>query len=367
MLLPTIQQLAFSKVKGMTLDTASDILAVVGSENEFFRMSERELADLAKVNSKVFSATYRGGLLDEAEAELEFVERNGIRCLYFRDLDYPARLQNVPDAPLVLFAKGEVDFDAKYMVGVVGTRHATLYGQDLAHNLVAGLADLLGKDVCIVSGLAYGIDVASHLAALQAGLPTIAVVAHGLDMIYPAQHRSVAAEMVRRGGAIVTEYGNHTRVHRSNFLARNRIVAALCDCTVVVESAFKGGAMVTAKVAQGYGRDVFAFPGRVGDEYSEGCNALIRKNVAALISSAADLAEMMGWRRVTKPVEKSLFVELTAEEQSVVGIMKGRDVVQINELSALSKLPVHRLMSILFELEFKGAISVLPGNCYKLI
>lgn len=365
--LPTIQQLAFSKVKGMTPDTAADILAVVGSEAEFFRMSERELTELADVNSKIFSAAYREQLLMEAEAELEFVEQNGIRCMYFRNADYPARFQNVPDAPLVLYAKGEADFDAKYMVGVVGTRHATLYGQGLTRSLVAGLGNLLGKDVCIVSGLAYGIDVAAHLAALENGMPTIAVVAHGLDMIYPAQHRSVAAEMVHRGGAIATEYGNHTRVHRSNFLARNRIVAALCDCTVVVESAFKGGALVTARVAQGYGRDVFAFPGRVKDEYSEGCNALIRKNVAALISSASDLTEMMGWRRIAKPVEKSLFPELTAEEQSVVDVMKGREVVQINELSVLSKHPVHRLLSILFELEFKGMVSVLPGNCYRLV
>ena len=192
-------------------------------------------------------------------------------------------------------------------------------------------------------------------------------MAHGLDMIYPAQHRSVAADIVRRRGAVTTEYGCRTRVHRSNFLARNRIIAALSDCTVVVESAFKGGALVTARVAQNYGRDVFAFPGRVGDVYSEGCNTLIRKNVAALVTSASDVVDMMRWERSAKPVEKSLFIEYTKEEQAVVDCLQGRDLVQINELSALLKMPVHKLLSVLFELEFKGAVSVMPGNCYRLV
>ena len=329
MSLPGIEQVAFSKIKGITPETAGAILAAVGSEAEFFRMSERELAELAGAGSHIFAASYREGLLCEAEKELDFVARNGIRCLYFRNQDYPARFQNVPDAPL--------------------------------------LGELVGKDVVVVSGLAYGVDVAAHLAALECGMPTVAVMAHGLDMIYPAQHRSVAADIVRRRGAVTTEYGCRTRVHRSNFLARNRIIAALSDCTVVVESAFKGGALVTAKVAQNYGRDVFAFPGRVGDVYSEGCNTLIRKNVAALVMSASDVVDMMRWERSAKPVEKSLFIEYTKEEQAVVDCLQGRDLVQINELSALLKMPVHKLLSVLFELEFKGAVSVMPGNCYRLV
>ena len=336
MSLPGIEQVAFSKIKGITPETAGAILAAVGSEAEFFRMSERELAELASAGSHIFAASYREGLLCEAEKELDFVARNGIRCLYFRNQDYPARFQNVPDAPLL-------------------------------RDLGAGLGELVGKDVVVVSGLAYGVDVAAHLAALECGMPTVAVMAHGLDMIYPAQHRSVAADIVRRRGAVTTEYGCRTRVHRSNFLARNRIIAALSDCTVVVESAFKGGALVTAKVAQNYGRDVFAFPGRVGDVYSEGCNTLIRKNVAALVTSASDVVDMMRWERSAKPVEKSLFIEYTKEEQAVVDCLQERDLVQINELSALLKMPVHKLLSVLFELEFKGAVSVMPGNCYRLV
>lgn len=367
MSLPGIEQVAFSKIKGITPETAGAILAVVGSEAEFFRMSERELAELASAGSHIFAASYREGLLCEAEKELDFVARNGIRCLYFRNQDYPARFQNVPDAPLLIYAKGDTDLNARCAVGIVGTRHATVYGQKLTRDLVAGLGELVGKDVVVVSGLAYGVDVAAHLAALECGMPTVAVMAHGLDMIYPAQHRSVAADIVRRRGAVTTEYGCRTRVHRSNFLARNRIIAALSDCTVVVESAFKGGALVTAKVAQNYGRDVFAFPGRVGDVYSEGCNTLIRKNVAALATSASDVVDMMRWERSAKPVEKSLFIEYTKEEQAVVDCLQGRDLVQINELSALLKMPVHKLLNVLFELEFKGAVSVMPGNCYRLV
>ena len=366
MSLPGIEQVAFSKIKGITSETAGAILAAVGSEAEFFRMSELELAELASAGSQIFAASYREGLLYEAEKELDFVARNGIRCLYFRNKDYPARFQNVPDAPLLIYAKGGTDFNARCAVGIVGTRHASVYGQKLTRDLVAGLGDLVGKDVVIVSGLAYGIDVASHQTALECGMPTVAVMAHGLDMIYPAQHRSVAADIVRRNGAVATEYGCRTRVHKSNFLARNRIIAALSDCTVVVESAFKGGALVTAKVAQNYGRDVFAFPGRVGDEYSEGCNSLIRKNVAALVTSASDIVDMMCWERSAKPVEKSLFVELTKEELAVVDCLHGRDSVHINELSAMLKMPVHKLLSVLFELEFKGSVSVMPGNCYRL-
>ncbi len=362
----SVAQLAFSRIKGITIDLANTILGVVGSEENFFRMSETELSALAEAKNKVFSASYRESLLNDAERELEFVLKNNIRCLYFRNSDYPARFMPVPDAPLLLYVKGDVDFNSKKIISVVGTRRETVGGRKLTQDLVRDLGEIAGQDVIVTSGLAYGVDVTAHLAALDAGLTTIAVVAHGLDMIYPAQHRSVAIEIIRKDGALATEYASKTRIHRSNFLARNRLIAALADCTIVVESAVKGGALVTAKIAQSYGRDVFAFPGRVGDEFSVGCNNLIKNNVAALVANAEDVIDFMGWKRVAKPIEKSLFVEYTSDEQAVLNCLSGDKTIQINQLSTLLKTPVHKLHSTLFELEFKGAIVVLPGNNYRL-
>lgn len=364
-MIPTVSQLAFSMIRGMTPDVASEILEAVGSEDAFFRMSEKELRDFAQLSSRIFDDGYRSGLLEKAERELAFISEKGVRTVYFTDKDYPARFLTVPDAPLMLFAAGGCKLNAKKLVSIVGTRHATNYGVGLCRDLVVGLAEQVGGDVVIVSGLAYGIDIAAHQAALDVGLPTIAVVAHGLDMIYPAQHRSTAAEIVRHGGAVVTEYPSSTRVHRSNFLARNRIVAALADCTVVVESAEKGGALVTANVAQSYGREVFAFPGKVSDEYSAGCNRLIRKNVASLLLSAADLADAMGWeRKEPVVVQQELFVELTAEEQRIVDLLAEKGELHINELGVALNVPIHKLLSLLVDMEFHGLIDVLPGNRY---
>ncbi len=366
-MIPTVSQLAFSMIRGMTPDIASGILEAVGSEDDFFRMSEKELRDFAQLSNRIFDEDYRNGLLTKAERELAFISEKGIRTVYFTDKDYPARFLTAPDAPLMLYAVGGCDLNARKLVSIVGTRHATNYGLGLCRDLVAGLAKQVGNDVVIVSGLAYGIDIAAHQAALDAGLPTVAVVAHGLDMIYPAQHRSAAAEIVRHGGAVVTEYPSSTRVHRSNFLARNRIVAALSDCTVVVESAEKGGALVTANIAQSYGREVFAFPGKVTDEYSAGCNRLIRKNVASLLLSAADLADAMGWeRKEPMPVQQELFVELTAEEQQIVDLLGEKGELHINDLGAALNVPIHKLLSLLVDMEFRGLVDVLPGNRYAV-
>lgn len=363
---PSISQLAFSMLRGMTAELAAAVLAVVGTEERFFEMSESELVACSQLSSRFFRRDYRDGLLSLAEGELEFILKNTIKATYFSDGDYPVRLQTVPDAPVMLFQKGACDLCSKHIVSIVGTRHATAYGVGLCRDLVAGLKSQIGDDVVVVSGLAYGIDVAAHLAALEYGLPTVAVLAHGLDMIYPAQHRGVARDIVRNGGAVVTEYCSRSRVHKGNFLARNRIVAALSDCTVVVESASKGGALVTANIAQGYGREVMAFPGRSGDEFSRGCNDLIRRNVASLIEGVGDLVDLLQWKRDTKPVEAPLFVELTPQEEQVVAEMRKRDVSQLNDLCGATRIPVHVMLGLLFELELKGIVRVLPGNRYQL-
>ena len=240
MVAPTEYEIGFSMLKGIHPDVATAILDVVGSEEEFFLRLERELSERVGMASRLFDEGYRRQVLERARLELDYLERKAIGTCYFRNSDYPVRFQTVPDAPLMLYTVGPLDLNAKRLVSIVGTRNATRYGVECCRDLVLGLKEQVGDDVVIVSGLAYGIDVAAHQAALETGLPTVAVVAHGLDTIYPAAHRAVAIEIINQGGAVVTEYPHGVRAHRSNFLARNRIIAALSDCTVVVESAFKG-------------------------------------------------------------------------------------------------------------------------------
>ena len=365
--LPSIYQIAFSSLKGISIETANEILSDVGTEENFFRMSDIDLQKLSGTNNRIFDDTYRSGLLENARKEQEFITNKNIGTYYFRDENFPVRLQNAPDAPLLIYSAGRCDLNAKKIVSVVGTRHATIYGTNLCRELISDLKSKIGNDVVIVSGLAYGVDVTAHLASLDAGLRTVAVMAHGLDMIYPAQHRQTAADIIKEGGAVITEYPSRTRIHRSNFLARNRIIAALSDCTVVVESARKGGALVTANIAASYGRDVFAFPGRTNDEYSEGCNTLITKNVAALITSADDMIDLMCWeRKNSKPVQQELFIKLDSNEQMIYDRLSANGTASVNELSLTVKIPVHKLLSILVDMEFRGIIQSLPGNRYTL-
>lgn len=264
----------------------------------------------------------------KAGDELSYIEKNHIRCIAFTDEAYPARLRECEDAPLVLYSLGNAGFNATRVVSIVGTRKATEYGKDLTAAFVRDLATLC-PGIIIVSGLAYGIDVAAHRAALAAGLPTIGVLAHGLDRIYPAAHRSTAAQMVRQCGGLLTEYMSGTQPERQNFVQRNRIVAGMADAVVVIESAAKGGALITAEMAMGYGRDCMAFPGRVADEYSRGCNNLIRSNGAALITSAEDFMHAMNWPLATDaapaPTQRELFVELDEDERKIMKILRAAD------------------------------------------
>lgn len=364
---PTIYQVAFASIKGITIDIANEILSIVGSEEEFFRISEKELQTTTQLTPRLLKKDYRDALLIDAEITIEESERKHVGMHYYRQDSFPTRFQTVPDAPLLIYSAGNCDLNSAKIVSIVGTRHSTAYGMDLCKSFVGGLKDKVGNDVVVVSGLAYGIDITAHRAALSCGLPTIAVVAHGLDTIYPAAHRGDAIEIVRSGGAILSEYKFSTKVHRSNFLARNRLIAAMADCTIVMESAFKGGALVTANVALNYGRDVFAFPGRIGDEYSEGCNKLIKKNVASLITSVDDVIDAMGWeKKKDGPVELELFPQLSSEEQKIYDIISDRETVNVNALAGNVGMPFHRILSTLIDLEFRGIVRALPGNQYAL-
>ena len=307
-----------------------------------------------------------------AEAELEFCQKHGILPLPMNDEHYPARLRECDDAPLMLFYRGNADLNQQRVINIVGTRHCTAYGKDVISRFVRDLKSLCPQ-LLIVSGLAYGVDINAHRAALENGYETVGVLAHGLDQIYPPRHRETAVKMISQGG-LLTEFVTQTNADKVNFVRRNRIVAGMSDACILVESAARGGGLITARLSRDYNRDVFAFPGRVGDEYSEGCNNLIRNNGAALITSAQDFVEAMGWitdaqlnEARQKGIERQLFPSLSPEEMQIVGALQKQNDQQINMLSVTSNLPVARLTAILFELELKGVVKVLAGGTYHLL
>lgn len=359
-------QIAFSMLKGINGNTARTLLQRVGSAKAFFDFKPNELAALTGSASDIFANEYRQSLLDDADREVNFVELNKIRHLFVADANYPRRLENCDDCPTIVYALGRCDLDCARAVGIVGTRHATHYGIDFTRRLVADLAKMI-PGICIVSGLAYGIDVAAHQAALDAGTPTVGVLAHGLNMIYPAEHRSVAAKMAEHGGALVTEYPSSAKIFRQNFLKRNRIVAALCDALVVVESDYRGGSLSTARIASLYNRDVFALPGRATDTYSRGTNALIANNTAALITSAEDLVKQMGWNAASPAEQPRLFTPLTPELQQLLDFIAANPEATANDLCVRLGISYATLSDRLFRLEMEEAIATLPGGRFAVL
>lgn len=306
--------------------------------------------------------------LRRADRELAFCERNHIRILPLTDTSYPARLRETADPPLVLFFRGSADLNARRVLAVVGTRHITEYGRDICRHLCEDLSHA-APDCLVVSGLAYGVDIHAHRGALDGGMQTVGVLAHGLDRIYPSAHRDTAARMLTQGG-LLTEYVSGTAPERPYFLSRNRIVAGMSDATIVVESAKKGGALSTACLAQEYNRDVFAYPGRTTDVYSEGCNNLIRSCRAALTTSAHDMLKALGWadeEEAPKNVQLELFPDLSAEEQCVVNALRDEERLSISHIQLATRLPFNRVNNILFSLELKNIVRGLPGGVYRLL
>lgn len=310
--------------------------------------------------------------LRRAEAEIDYAARNGIDILTMADIRYPRRLVECADAPLVLYYKGTADLNCAKVLSVVGTRKCTPYGGDLIRSLIMGLREY-SRDILIVSGLAYGVDVISHRQAMENGYSTVGVLAHGLDTLYPAAHRETASAMVRNGG-LLTEFMTMTNADKVNFVRRNRIVAGMCDGVVIIESAERGGSLITADMAQGYGHDVFAFPGAVGMKNSEGCNNLIRDNKAALVTSAGDVVNALGWtdeiirgEAKLKGIERQLFVELDDDERKIVGLLEKDNDLQANIISARTGIVIGRVMSLLFQLEMKGVVRAYAGGAYHLL
>lgn len=362
-------RIAFASLRGMGIDLAQKILGVIPSEKDYFEIPEKELQSLLQSKVKITEKEYRNEQLEKARKEVEFVTKNNIRVTYHTDSDYPTRLAHAQDAPILFYSKGECNLNASKVISIVGTRHATTYGKHFCDKFIDELNSLI-DDVVIVSGLAYGIDICAHRAALAHNIPTIAVLAHGLNTIYPATHRKDAVNMVKSNGMLLTDYRSCDKIHPGNFVARNRIVAALADCTLVVESTEKGGSLITAGIASSYNRDVFALPGRANDQYSKGCNKLIRNNSASLITCAEDLVSAMRWEtKDTSPQAKQMemFADIAPEEQPIVDYLRANNETHINVLCNALGIPMSQLMSSLIELEFKGIISSLPGAKYTLI
>lgn len=365
----TILKIAMSFTPGVNADVVRRIEEAGVTLHDFFESSTSRLSDSLGMPSLKLDKVHREEALFRARKEMEFVERHGIRVYYLGDDDYPMLLSETGDAPVVLYQLGETDLDAEHIMNIVGTRRNTAYAVSFCETFIKALAEYF-PDIVIVSGLAYGIDSLAHKGALENGLPTVAVVAHGLDTIYPAAHRDLARRIVKSGGSIVTEYPSGTTPFQKRFLERNRIVAGLSELTLVVESPIKGGAMSTANMAFSYSREVGAVPGRISDPMSEGCNLLIRKQKGSLVSSVADVIELMGWRPAgvaVKPKQRNLFPELQGEAHEIYEILKFSSApLSVDGLYQKTKIHIPVLNSTLTEMEFDGIVVRLPGNRYTL-
>lgn len=361
--------IALQHIPGVGSITAKRLVESIGSATLLFEQRTELPKLIPNVQPSLVKALDCPTAHRRAEQELEFIDKHHITCIGYHDEAYPSRLRECDDAPILLFYHGNVTLNPRRIVSIVGTRKCTDYGRDLCENFVRDLATLC-PDTLIVSGVAYGIDVCAHRAAIKYGLPTVGVLAHGLDRIYPSVHRNVAVQMTQCGG-LLTEYVSHTEPERQNFLQRNRIVAGMADATIVVESAAKGGSLVTASIANSYGRDCFTFPGRIDAPTSAGCHRLIRHNQAALITSAEDFVEAMMWdttkKNAPETIQQTLFPTLSEEESHIIQVLdKYPEGTTINTLVTDTNLPVHRLSAILFELELRDIVRPLAGSIYKL-
>lgn len=365
--------MALTRLTNFNYQQALELYKAVGSAQLLYE-HRKEIGDIIKDASPRLMEALKDWdePMKRADFELRFMQEKGIRALTLNDDDYPQRLTECPDAPIILYYLGDADLNQSKIVSIVGTRRMTTYGQDLIRRFIRDLRQQCPQ-VLIVSGLAYGVDICAHREALGNGYPTVGVLAHGLDMIYPYRHRDTAIRMLRQGG-LLTEFMSQTNADKPNFVRRNRIVAGMADSVVVVESAVKGGGLITAEIAQSYDRAVFAFPGSVGQPYSEGCNNLIRDNVAALISNADDFVRAMGWQdeairqqAFTDGIERNLFPDLTNEEKLVVSLLQQTNDLQLNILSVKSGIPIGQLTALLFQLEMKGIVKSLAGGMYHLL
>lgn len=362
--------MALTRILNISINNAKILYQTMGSATAVFENRKDIQSYIPEATSRLAEALQNVDYaLKRAEQEMNFISKKAVKILAMNDDAYPQRLTECDDAPIVLYYCGNADLNKAKVINMVGTRKCTEYGKDICRKFVSELKEYY-PDILIISGLAYGIDIHSHRAALNAGMETVGVLAHGLDRIYPSVHRNTAVEMVSNGG-LLTEYMSGTTPEKGNFVSRNRIVAGISDACIVVESAAKGGSLITADLSQSYNRDVFAFPGRIYDEYSAGCNRLIRENKAIMIQGAEDLINAMQWPNPLKqgkaPIQKELFIDLTEDEEKIVNCLKNVEDKSINLIVNETGLNYSKVSVLMFELEMKGVIKVLGGARYRLL
>lgn len=361
-----IYQLGLTLIPNIGCVHAKILLEKYGSAEKVFKAPQKELISLEGIGLVRAKSIKSFTGFAAAEKEMSFIEKYKIKPLFITDKQYPQRLLNCYDSPVLLYYKGEADLNASKIVAVIGTRSNTEYGKQQTENFIRELA---AHDVLIVSGLALGIDAIAHKTSLKNNLPTVAVLAHGLDQVYPSQHTLLAKEIVNMGGGLLSEFRSNTTPDKHNFPARNRIVAGMSDAVIVAETGTSGGSMITAELANGYNRDVFAFPGKITDARSAGCNALIRTNKAILLSDTRELLDLMNWSdqpTKTKQQQKLLFIELDEKEKIIVKILSEKPSVSIDELNLKSGLSTSNVASAVLNLELRNVIVSLPGKLYQL-
>ena len=358
-------QIALTFIPSVGDIIAKSLLSYCGSPEKVFSTPKSKLLKIPDVGEKTAAAILNKSFFDRVDEEIKFIEKYNIQSLFFTDENYPKRLRECSDSPIMLYYKGNADLNLSKIISIVGTRNATEYGKYFIKKIIE---DLANQNVLIISGLAYGIDTHVHKSSVEWNLKTVGVLGHGLHTIYPNQNKSLAKQMLINGG-LLTEFSSQHTVLPSNFPRRNRIVAGMCDALVVVESALKGGAIITANIANSYNKDVFALPGNYDSKYSVGCNFLIKTHKASIIESATDLLNIMGWNssKAISKKQRELFIQLTPIESNLVACLKDSEPLSIDVLINKNKSSIGEIASALLELEFKGVVQSLPGKRYKLV
>lgn len=358
-----LYEIGITLIKGIGDINGKKLVAYCGGPEAVFKEKTAALLKIPGIGKSTVSQIKGQKVLDRAELEIKFIEKYKISPLFYTNPAYPARLLNCEDGPIMLYYKGNVNLNHHRTISVVGTRRATNYGKARCEEL---LDELKSCDIQVISGLAYGIDSCAHRRSIELGINTIGVLGHGLDRIYPAQNRKLAEKMIEQGG-VITEFISNTKPDRENFPKRNRIVAGMADAVLVIESDRKGGALITAEIANSYNRDVLAVPGRIGDDFSRGCHFLIKTNRAALVENGNDIAYLMGWeaKEVSKKSQTELFVNLTDEQKRILKTIQEHKEIAIDQLTLITKLSTSKVAALLLSLEFEGLVKSLPGKLYS--
>lgn len=362
--------LALQRVEGVGDVVAKKLLHSCGSAEEVFKAKPQQLALIDGVGASLMKNLLNKSIFDKAEKELDFIKSNAINTFYFQDSNYPDRLKHCFDGPVLLFGSGTVNFNNRKIISIVGTRQITSYGVEFCKKLIEDLAPL---NPIIVSGFAYGVDIVAHQLAVEHNLQTIGVVAHGLNQIYPKVHKKYIAKVEENGG-LLTEFWSTSNPDKENFVRRNRIVAGISEATIVIESADRGGSLITAHLANDYNREVFAVPGRATDKYSQGCNNLIKTQKACLLTSAADLVYNLNWdinpdgaKKKGQNIQKQLFVTLENDEQIIYDYLLKNGKELLDTIAIDCSFPIYKMSSLLLNMELKGVVRPLPGKLFEAI